>query len=205
MVCKKVLIYISFLLLLSTNVSAEIIEDYEIDGISIGDSLLKYFSKKDIKKAISKKQSYKDKSFVRGMICSNDNPRDFCKTRGNFNDYDALSFHIKKKDPEYVLYNIGGIKDYKLNINECFSEKSNITKELKSIFSDARTDSKKTPHPNDKTKKSIVHTDYFYFNDGSTSRVQCYDWSEKSGWTDHLKVTLDHNEYVYWLKNISWK
>ena len=186
-------------------VLAEGIEDFEIEGISIGDSLLKYYSKKDIKKAVHKKQSYKDKSFVRGTICSNDNPRNFCKTRGNLNDYDALTFHFKKKDPEYILYNIGGIKDYDLNIDECFLEKSKITKELKSIFSDARTDSKKTSHPQDKTKKSKVHTDYFYFKDGGTSRVQCYDWSEKSGWTDHLKVTMDHNEYVYWMKNKAWK
>ena len=202
---KKILTVIILGFICSNTVSAEIIEEYEIEGISIGDSLLKYYSKKDIKKAIAKKQGYKDKSFVRGTICSNDNPRDFCKTRGNFNDYDALTFHIKKKDPEYILYNIGGIKDYKLNINECFSEKSNITKELKSIFPGVRTDSKKKTHPQDKTKKSIVHTDYFYFNDGGASRVQCYDWSEKSGWTDHLKVTLDHQEYVYWMKNKAWK
>ena len=107
---KKILAVIILGFICSNTVSAEIIEEYEIEGISIGDSLLKYYSKKDIKKAIAKKQGYKDKSFVRGTICSNDNPRDFCKTRGNFNDYDALTFHIKKKIPNIYYTTLVALK-----------------------------------------------------------------------------------------------
>ena len=39
-------------LLLSLNVNADDIKDFQIEGISIGDSLLKYYSEKDIKKVV---------------------------------------------------------------------------------------------------------------------------------------------------------
>ena len=84
-------------------------------------------------------------------------------------------------------------------------EKSNITSELAETFPNAKKKSDERKHPQDKTKKSIVYTSYFYLNDGSASRVQCYDWSKKLGYPDHLKVTLDHPEYIDWQKNKAWK
>jgi len=201
---KKILAIIILGFICSKTVLAESIEDFEIEGMSIGDSLLKTYSEKDIKKTIAKKQGYKDKSFVRGTIGSKDNQRSY-KIRRDFDTYDAIQFHYKKKDPEYKLYMVSGIREYFDDIDSCNLEKSKIVKEFKSIFPDARTDSKKKPHPQDKTKKSIVYTDYFYFNDGSVARIQCYDWSKKMGYPDHLKVTMDHSEYVYWMKNKAWK
>mgnify|MGYP001269844102 CR=1 FL=1 len=200
---KKILAIIILGFMCSNTVLAESIEDFEIEGMSVGDSLLKYYSEKDIKKTIAKKQGYKDKSFVRGTIGSKDNQR--YKIRGDFVTYDAIQFHFKKKDPEYKLYMISGIKEYLGNIDSCKLKKSEIVEELRSIFPGVRTDSKKKLHPQDKTKKSIVYTDYFYFNDGSVARIQCYDWSKKMGYPDHLKVTMDHSEYVYWMKNKAWK
>ena len=188
----------------SHTVLAAGIEDFEIEGISVGDSLLKYYSEKDIKKTIAKKQGYKDKSFVRGTIGSKDNQRSY-KIRRDFVTYDAIQFHFKKKDPEYKLYMISGIKEYLGDIDSCKLKKSEIVKELRSIFPDARMESKKNPHPMDKTKKSMTYSSYFYLKDDSASRIQCYDWSEKMGHPDYLKVSMDHNEYVTWMKYKAWK
>ena len=41
-----------FVLLFSSSVFAEDISDFEIEGISIGDSLLDYFSEKEIKESL---------------------------------------------------------------------------------------------------------------------------------------------------------
>ena len=190
----------------SHTVLAAGIEDFEIEGISVGDSLLKYYSEKDIKKIIDKKQKYKDKSFVRGAICSKDNPQTFCKkVRGDFDTYDAIQFHFKKNDPEYKLFMISGIMDFIDDINACQTEKLKTTSELENLFPNADKKSEEKKHPSDKKKKSIVYTSYFYLNDGSASRVQCYDWSKKLGYPDHLKVTLDHPDYIDWMKNKAYK
>jgi len=52
---KKLLILLfSFFLLISPSVFADDISDFEIEGISIGDSLLDYMTKEEILQAIEK-------------------------------------------------------------------------------------------------------------------------------------------------------
>ena len=202
---KKLLEIIVLGLLLSGNANADNIKDFQIEGMSIGDSLLKYYSEKDIKKSIDKKQGYKDKSFVRGVICKSNAKHSFCKVKKDLKTYDAIQFHFKKNDPEYKLFMISGIMDFIDDINACQTEKLKTTNELENLFPNADKKSEEKKHPSDKKKKSIVYTSYFYLNDGSASRVQCYDWSKKLGYPDHLKVTLDHPEYIDWQKNKAWK
>ena len=202
---KKILGGIVLGLLFSFYANADDIRDFQIEEISIGDSLLKYYSEKDIKKSIAKKQGYKNKSFVRGVICKSDAKHSFCKVKKDLKTYDAIQFHFKKNDPEYKLFMISGIMDFIDDINACQTEKLKTTNELENLFPNTDKKSEEKKHPNDKKKKSIVYTSYFYLNDGSASRVQCYDWSKKLGYPDHLKVTLDHPDYIDWMKNKAYK
>ena len=59
-----------FILFFSSSVFAEDISDFQIEGISIGDSLLDYFSEEEIKKGIRKvnNNSYTDKIHARNCI-----------------------------------------------------------------------------------------------------------------------------------------
>jgi len=202
---KKILGIMVLGLLLSFYANADDIKDFQIEEISIGDSLLKYYSEKDIKKSIAKKQGYKNKSFVRGVICKSDAKHSFCKVKKDLKTYDAIQFHFKKNDPEYKLFMISGIMDFIDDISACQTEKLKTTSELENLFPNADKKSEEKKHPSDKKKKSIVYTSYFYLNDGSASRVQCYDWSKKLGYPDHLKVTLDHPDYIDWMKNKAYK
>jgi hypothetical protein len=202
---KKLLGIIVLGLLLSFYANADDIKDFQIEEISIGDSLLEYYSEKDIKKSIAKKQGYKNKSFVRGVICKSDAKHSFCKVKKDLKTYDAIQFHFKKNDPEYKLFMISGIMDFIDDISACQTEKLKTTSELENLFPNSDKKSEKKKHPSDKKKKSIVYTSYFYLNDGSASRVQCYDWSKKLGYPDHLKVTLDHPDYIDWMKNKAYK
>ncbi len=180
-------------LLLSLNAKADNISDFQIEGMSVGDSLLKFYSEKEIKKFIVKKQGYKDKSFVRGHI------------KKNLKIYDEISFHIKKKDSNYIIENIGGLLDFNNKIDECNLEKDKTVNELKELFPNSKYDSASNPHPQDKTNKSMVYTSFFYFKDGGQSRVQCYDWSKKMKFSDYLKISLGSAEYRDWLTNKAWK
>ena len=67
---------------------ADDVRDFEIEGISIGDSLLDHFKIKTIKSA--RKYEYKNTKFYSIDIWSD-----------KFNQYEAIQFHLKKKDKKH--------------------------------------------------------------------------------------------------------
>ena len=87
---KRLLAYLLLVLSFTFifNAKADDIRDFEIEGINIGESLINYFSKKDIKKSIAERQGYKDNSFVRGIICSNENKKSWCRVHMEMKTYD---------------------------------------------------------------------------------------------------------------------
>ena len=83
------------------------IYEYEIEGISIGDSLLEYLKEEEIVKEIQEnKFVYKNLSDVFGEVYLFD----------NFKEYDTLSFFVKSRDKNYNIYSISGNIDGKLNL-----------------------------------------------------------------------------------------
>ena len=80
-----------FVLFSSSSVVAEHISDFEIEGISIGDSALKFFTEKHIKK--NRADYYDDKTFT---AVENDK-------LSFFETYDAVTFRYKTNDKEYII------------------------------------------------------------------------------------------------------
>ena len=84
-----------FVLLFSSSVSADDISDFQIEGMSIGDSLLDYFSKKQI---INNKVDYSYKN------------NDFYAV--NFDNlissetYDGGEVYLKTNDENYIIYHM---------------------------------------------------------------------------------------------------
>ena len=122
---KKLSTYL-FLLLFSFQAPswADDIRDFQIEGMSIGDSLLDYFSEEEIKNSIVEDYySYiEDKTFVDLQI------------NENFEYYDGLQITIKRNDTKYIVYGIAGGKFYEDNITECHSKMKEIAKELSIQF-----------------------------------------------------------------------
>ena len=94
---KRLLAYLFIVLGLgfTFNVSADDVRDFEIEGISIGDSLLDHFKIKTIKSA--RKYEYKNTKFYSIDIWSD-----------KFNQYTAIQFHLKKKDKKYIIQGLSG-------------------------------------------------------------------------------------------------
>ena len=91
---------------------ADDIRDFEIEDISIGDSLLKKFSSNDIiDKIKNQKQHYNNNEFL--LISFSIESQ----------QYDALRFHIKRNDKNYLVYHIGGYK--LLDFNQCKNKQFN--------------------------------------------------------------------------------
>ena len=190
----KLLILISILILSLQSISkADDIRDFEIEGMSIGDSLLDYKKKKDIE---SKKiTDYKSKKFSR-----------FNFKLPQFEIYDTLQVHFKTADQKYIIHNISGIIFFKNNIEDCYRKKDEIVESLSNLFQDETIDDDGIQkYPGDPTGKSITNTVYFDFKSGAGAKVGCAKFSEdmkkKHNTQDQLRVTVNSKEYLIWLRD----
>ena len=116
--------------------------------------------------------------------------------------YDVLAFHIKTNDNKYVVYSLAGAILYRNNITDCYDNKNNIIKELKTIFPKATEyDSGRQIHPSDNTNKSTYDRFDLEFKSGDNVRVICYDWSKETENVDDLSIGIETKEFSDWLNN----
>ena len=161
------------------------IRDFQIEGMSIGDSLLEFYSKKKI---INKINSYEDKGYIY-------NSRDYYSLTFydsvKFKSYDAVQFHFKDNENKYKIYSISGIKYYKSNINDCDIDMKTIEKEFDSLFLDTNKKKyTKRKHAYDKTGKSTTNDLFYNFSNKDYASITCYNWSKDINIEDQMNVSL---------------
>ena len=173
---------------------ADDIRDFQIEGMSIGDSLLDYFSEDNIK---SKKEFlYKNQDYFSVMFYLNQ----------RFEVYDSVQFHIKNNDKRYKISSIAGLIYFKNNINDCYNKKNEIVSELDNFFSvnlKKKYDYEYKYINSDKSGKSISNITVFELNTDDSVRVMCDDWSEKmtveKNYWDALRITIEPKEFILWM------
>ena len=79
---------------------ADDIRDFEIEGFSVGDSLLDYYSEAEINSKY-KNYHYSSKKYYQIRIDR------------NINQYELVTVHLKDKDKKYIIHNISGVIEYK--------------------------------------------------------------------------------------------
>ena len=164
------------------------ISEFQIEGMSIGDSLLDYFSEEEINKEKWHAYNYND---VFSTISFK---------KSSFETYDRVQFHYKLKDKNYKIYGLIGVIVFRDNIKDCFNKKDEIVSELSEVLKDTKkTTNDNGKHDADKSGKSKTHDVYFSFKSGNYISVSCYDWSEemtkKNKWFDNLKVAIQTKEF----------
>ena len=182
-----------FILFFSSSVFAEDISEFEIEGMSIGDSLLDYFSEEEIKQNIEPIyfQYKKDKKFTTVEFVE----------LNSFKLYNAVQTHVKVNDNKYIIYGIGGMIDY--NIDDCYVKQNNVVEEILSFinYEDVEINNPgKRKSKSDPSGNSTYTGIYLNFIDGSYVAIVCYDWSLEKGYIDHLRISMNSNEFGDWLK-----
>ena len=181
-----------FVLLFSSSVFADDISDFEIEGMSLGDSALDFFSEKQIKE---NEWDYPNKKFKR---IQNDN-------LSFFNTYDAVDFHYRTGDKRYIIQSLSGILLYKYNVEDCYPKMDLIINDLKNNLNPIEFLDKETfKKSDDPTGKSEFTDAVFRFKSGNIV-VACYDYSEEYGDVDHLNVSIDTFEFLEWLRDEAFK
>ena len=175
---------------------ADDISDFEIEGMSIGDSLLNHLSKEEIITEIEiNKPSYNYLTDEFGEVY----------LRGNFDTYDHLSFKVKPKDKHYTIYSIKGSISYDDKLEQCFAKQKEIEKEFSSIYKNAKKNKMTLEFDWDPTGESVTHNIYFDFYAGHSISVNCTKYKKslkiENNWKDALQVVIDTKEIADWFEN----
>ena len=184
-----------FVLLFSSSVLAEDISDFEIEGISVGDSLLDYFSEREIENNLEDQyQYYDDQTFIYYEFIQHP----------LIEIYESIQFYAKRNDKNYKIYAIYAGNFYKDNVEQCYIEQDKISEEISLMFKNTeKVGPVKRNHPADVTGQSTYTGVYYWFESGDYSAVECYDWSEnqtrEKGWTDNLRISIGTKELSDWL------
>ena len=192
---KKILVL--FILFFSSSLFADDISDFQIEGMSVGDSALDYFTKDEINNGQRDYHPNSDKFFQIAII-------ELSSSR--FEVYEGMSFYFKNNDNTYKIYGMRGGIFFHNNYDECLVKKDEIEKDISFMFNYIeRIDHGTAVHDYDKSGKSTVTQVEFLLDTSNDSIViSCYDWSEKItnelGWTDNLSVEAYAKEYANWLR-----
>ena len=172
---------------------ADDVSDLEIEGISIGDSLLNFFSAEEIEKG-NPGYIYNDNSFYETEFYNHK----------SFSKYENINIGLKKNDNNYIVYRIVGFNFMEKRKEKCFNMVDEVAKEVEGILSNTKISIDNSKHTGDPSGKSLTRVAYMIHKSGEIW-IECYDWSDEitkeKGWTDNFGVNIMSNEYIEWLDN----
>ena len=171
---------------------ADNIQDFDIEGMSIGDSLLDFMTKKEINKNILDYFPDERKYYVVGKT-------------SDLNTYEQIEIYLKTDDKNYIIRTLGAFIEF--SGKECLLMKREIDEEFKQIFSNLKSYPATLKHPYDKSGKSKQIQTNYVFGDSAHKddhiRTECTSWSEeikqKDGFTDNLIVIAMTSEILKWI------
>ena len=196
---RRLLLILILTLSFQSLTKADDIRDFEIEGMSIGDSLLDYFTKKEIQVLIKHEESflYKNRKFA--AVTTHHTKKPYKKITGKF---DFAGVTIDPSDNHYIIHGLRGTLRFPKNISSCLTKKKEIEKTLASIFNKAEINISDKNHSYDKTGNSKTYNT-FYNIDGGNAAITCVDWSDKleKKWYDRLNLFITSDKLDKFLKN----
>ena len=193
---KFLITLIIFLKLISIS-QADDISEFEIGSFSIGQSLLEYKNKNQLKKFISSTQ-YPNQKYV---IYNADHISDD-------ENYDYMTVTTKKDDDQYIITSVAGVIKYE-ELDQCIKMKKEIRKSIEQIIKYDDFQETEFASNRDKTGKSIIYGVQYYlkpYPSTESINVNCYHFSkETTSLQRNLKVSANTHEYSQFLINEAFK
>jgi len=182
---KKLSTYL-FLIFFSFSASsfADDIQDFEIEGITIGESLLDYMTGEEIKENIG--FIYPDKKFTVTMY----------KKSTELYDW-GVGVEYKSNDETYKIYGVQGRIGFENDIEGCYKKQEEIEKEISSMFKKSKI-KKYNIEPTGEDDGSTYKQTQFYVDSGDALSVECVHYPlTPEG--NHLKTTITSVELQNYL------
>jgi hypothetical protein len=187
---KRLLLIFIFTLNLQNFTKADDIRDFQIEGISIGDSLLDFVSKSEIEK--NKDFKYPNKKYF-----------DYLYLDKKDSIYDYFQFSIIDGDKNYIIEDLTVGIYFKNNIKGCLKKMDEIFNDVSEIFSNLETSEKnrQRKHRADPSGKTIITETYFYFTSGALIALQCHDYSKAMKYNDGLSIEIASSSFYDWISS----
>ena len=158
---------------------ADDIREFEIEGMSIGDSLLKYVNIEQIKN--NSNFHYNSKKFGSYYLELENS------------DYDGLQIDFENSG-DFIIVGFGGKIFFNKNfMQECLIKEKEILNSIKKVLKSNAIykDHGIIPHNYDKSGKSTGSWHTFELNDGSGFiMLECMDWSNEMNFEDNFELMI---------------
>ena len=206
---KKLLVLLFSLFLLSSpSVFADDISDFQIEGISIGDSLLDYMTEEEILEEMEL-----NKDFYSHLKEPNKYAEVFLFDYSSIYE-SGLSFYIKNnsqnqyvtnKEEKYTILFVRGRINYIEDFDSCITKRDEIAEILSGMFPNAQKIERDFAHPSDPSGKSIIDKISFHFDSGEQVNTECMDFDEtfriKTNQNEGLIVSIISEEIINWFSD----
>lgn len=187
---KKLFLFFILTLSFQSLTKADDISDFEIEGISIGDSALDHFSRSEIVNATKTYYPKSKKYYSVHIVIQSKN-------------YDQVSFGVKDNDNNYIIVKVSGDKHFIEKPSLCLTKLEEVSKDFDKQF--GKSNKRKYTHKfttlDDGSSYSEV-IDYS-LNDNSAIRLWCNFFTKntikKRDLANGLTVSLDSDEWLTWL------
>ena len=202
---KKLLtLLFSLLLLSSPSVFADDISDFQIEGMSIGDSLLDYMTEDEILEAMEE---------TKDIYHYLNEPNKYAEIYiwNDLSIYDLVTVHVKNspstvyltnKNEQYEILTIRGLLKYTEDFDGCIQKRDEIEETLSEMFPNAEKWDTIFPKSDDPSGKSITDKVYFELEEG-TLQLACTNYEEtfriKNNIVNSLTVIVRLEEIRRWL------
>jgi hypothetical protein len=176
---KRLLFILILIVIFQSQTKADDIRDFQIEGISIGDSLLDYLKISEIKK---KKSPNKKLKIVRASISN------------NLKTYDSVQFWWFEDDKDFKIVGIAGEIIINNGLKGCKKKQKEIVSEIKNTLTEFTINEDENNYYDDKSGKSKVYHYALNFKNKDNINIQCYIFSKNYKKTknmiDNLKVMI---------------
>ena len=193
---KKLIIIFIFIFNFQSFTWADDIRDFEIEGISVEDSLLDFFSEEKI--INSEKTIYPGSKNFYSMHIVVDSK-----------NYDQISIGVKNNDKNYTVYSIAGDKFYEKNPKNCLSQMENIINQFDEDLKVAPKDEYRHTYTSLAKGKSYAEVVDYNFPNNNAIRVWCSFYTEEVidefNVANGLSISIGTNKWFNFLNNEAYK
>ena len=190
---KRLLLILILTLSFQSWVKADDIRDFEIEGMSIGDSALYFFSEEKIKKNKQSGQYPNDEYIL----------YNFSSTM-NMVTYDLFTMSIKKNDMKYIISAISGGVKYD-NLDNCLKLKKDFNEDVASLFNNISKNENKYKSARDKSGNSEMHQTIYNFESGDVITASCMDWSNETSIPKVFQTSIRSISYTDFIRNRAYR
>ena len=152
----------------------EYVKDFKVEGIAVGESLLKYFTKEDILK------NTKYTTVTGEPIDPNEKYLDAQFSNYAFETYQGLQVYYEKGDDDFKIHGIGGGIFYERDAQKCLNKFNEVSLILKEQYTTPKisedVDRKDEREGYGTTKYNALFLD---FENGESIEITCTDYDNE--------------------------